>query len=394
MNLKRVIAGVLTCVQFAMLLPTAAMAVNAAENYELGDPTGDSMADASDAANILEDAAAFGVSGTGLLTDAQRSAADTNMDGIVDASDAATILVYSALKGTGAVTESFPVYVEQQQGDVDVLSRPVMYVGKLDGAAKIRWDIVPYATGYEIYRYAGASTSGTNYQLVQTVQGGGTISYVDDLPDNGKYCYKIRAFRKQSSGTIYSDYSIARENWTKEAILQGADLEPHNTITVYNRQGAETTSYDVTLTDEDLAILEKFAVEHFPENCTREDQLWTTLQWIHKNVNYAYAGELWNSIAGMSWAEAVFENQKGQCVQYNGALASMMAYLGYDVCMVQGYRGNASGSYWQHFWPEVNIGGTTYMMECGNLGKSGDWYYFLCTYDQTSKYICNQKNMS
>lgn len=391
MNLKKMTAGILSCLQLILLLPVGA---SAAENYTLGDITGDGNADASDAAEILVDAAATGSGKPSIFTVQQLNAADTNKDGYADSADGAVILVYSALKGTGAVTDDLESYLEKNTANVDSLAAPVITVGKVSGGSQVKWNTVAYASGYEIYRYNGSSAAASDYKLIATVQGGSVASYTDAHGTSSSHCYKIRAYRNQPNGTIYSAYSIAREDWTKEAILQGADLTPHNTFTVYNKQAAETTSYEKTLTENDIALLEKFAAENFPANCTREDQLWITLQWIHKNVNYAYAGDLWNSIADKTWVEAIFVHKAGQCAQYNGALAAMMAYLGYDVSMVQGYRGTYPGNYWQHFWPEVEIADKTYMMECGNYGKSGDWYYFLCTYDQTSKYICNQKNMN
>ncbi len=387
MQLKRYIAGILAGLQCVMLSPLSAHAAS------LGDLNGTGTASAEDASLILTDAASVGVTGVSILTEEQKNAADTNRDGSADAADAATILVYSAAVGTGDVTCGLEDYLNKAQDNLDWIAVPQLAVGKRTGGAILRWEYVPYATGYEIWRYQGTKPSSGNYQLITTVSGS-TLSYLDTLPDNGSYCYKVRAVRTQPDGTIYSEFSTARENWTKEAILQGADLVPHDTITVYNRQGKETTSYTVTLSERDFEILEQFALEHFPEHATREDQLWITLQWIHKNVDYAYVGEKWNSIQGLSWVEAIFEKQRGQCVQYNGALAAMMAYLGYDAQMVQGYRGTYPSNYWQHFWPEVVIDGKTYMMECGNYGKSGNWYYFLCSYAETSKYICNQKQMN
>lgn len=45
----------------------------------------------------------------------------------------------------------------------------------------------------------------------------------------------------------------------------------------------------------------------------------------------------------------------------------MMAYLGYDVNLVQGWVGGVGN---QHFWCEVHINGKTYVMETGNEGKT------------------------
>lgn len=69
-----------------------------------------------------------------------------------------------------------------------------------------------------------------------------------------------------------------------------------------------------------------------------------------------------------------------------------MVYLGYDAYIIQGYRGTYKGNHWQHFWCEVNINGTKYLMETGNK-KDGDWWYFLTPYKYTSGYIMNCKDV-
>ena len=106
-----------------------------------------------------------------------------------------------------------------------------------------------------------------------------------------------------------------------------------------------------------------------------------------------YNGSDWNQISGKSFVEAIFKYKKGQCAQYNGAMACMMAYLGYNVRIVQGYRGTWNTNYWQHFWVEIPLYGVNYIMETGNYGKNGSWMYFLAPYKYTSGYIRNCKNM-
>lgn len=68
---------------------------------ELGDVNGDGTVDASDAAEILKEAALIGVGNSGTFSSEQRTAADVNNDDETDASDAAAILSYAAASGTG-----------------------------------------------------------------------------------------------------------------------------------------------------------------------------------------------------------------------------------------------------------------------------------------------------
>ena len=67
----------------------------------LGDVNGDGIVNASDAAQILIAAAAFGAGNSYGLTNAQITAADVNGDGSINASDAAVILIYAAGIGAG-----------------------------------------------------------------------------------------------------------------------------------------------------------------------------------------------------------------------------------------------------------------------------------------------------
>ncbi|MBQ8012682.1 MAG: leucine-rich repeat protein, partial [Oscillospiraceae bacterium] len=75
-----------------------------------GDVDGSGGIDASDAATLLQAAAAAGVSGESGLNAAQEASSDVNGDGKFDASDAALILQYAAYTGTGG-TDSIEDYI-------------------------------------------------------------------------------------------------------------------------------------------------------------------------------------------------------------------------------------------------------------------------------------------
>lgn len=125
------------------------------------------------------------------------------------------------------------------------------------------------------------------------------------------------------------------------------------------------------ISDADIKIIEEFAAEHFTPGMTLTEKLLVTHQWIHKNVTYSYdsKAEFWSR----SYPYAVFKLQMGQCAQYNGAMAAMLAYFGFDVYMVKGCVNGTS----QHFWTEVLINGQRYYIETGNEGKNGHWQYFF-----------------
>ncbi len=386
MKLKRTLACMLAALCCAAFQPFTA----AADAF--GDMNADGEINAMDATLILRDAALAGAGEAGILSEELRLNADINEDKEANAIDATIILMYAAAAGAGMDTGDLRTYYQSIQEALLTISVPDMIVGKKNEAVTISWTAQLGADGYEIYRAQGSGS----FSLLTTISSGTTSRYDDTGLDNDtSYYYKMRAFRTKDGVKEYTDYCAVQCSSDLSSILNAADLVSHTTFPVYNRQKseAETTSYNVTLSENDIAILEAFAAEHFPADATREDKLWITLYWIHTEVDYAYAGELWNEIADKSWTEAIFVNKKGQCAQYNGAMAAMMAYLGYDVSIVQGWRGTYPSNYWQHFWVEVDLGGLLYIMECGNLGKNGDWYYFVAPYEETSGYIRNCINM-
>ena len=167
--------------------------------------------------------------------------------------------------------------------------------------------------------------------------------------------------------------------------LNQATLKPHYSFVVYNRQTKNHSQWTTYISDKDKQILQNFINKNFKKGMTREQQLWTTLNWIHTNVEYAYVQNgAWAQITNKSYVDAIFTYRKGQCIQYNAAIASMMAYLGYDVNLVQGWVGGVGN---QHFWCEVHINGKTYVMETGNEGKNGSWMHFLDPYSDATEYV-------
>ena len=69
--------------------------------FELGDVNGDGSINASDAAEILREAALIGAGYEGEFTEKQSVVADVNSDGAVNAVDASVILIYATMIGAG-----------------------------------------------------------------------------------------------------------------------------------------------------------------------------------------------------------------------------------------------------------------------------------------------------
>ena len=271
-----------------------------------------------------------------------------------------------------------------------MLKTPELTLTTKNKAAALKWTKNSKADGYQIYR----SSNWDDEKKVKTVRDCNTTKWTNKKLNNDyDYFFCIRAYKKIGGKTYYSAMSPTQYSGSSSARVNGANLKSHTSFKVYNVQGTKTTfMYNINLNENDIKLLDKFKKKYFKEGMTREEQLQVTLDWINKNVKYAL-GDDWAKISGKTWVEAIFKYKMGQCAQYNGAMAAMMAYLGYDVQVVMGYRGTWKTNYWQHFWTEVKIQGSTYIVETGNYGRSGNWSYLVRRYSEAPGYIKNQKNL-
>ena len=200
---------------------------------------------------------------------------------------------------------------------------------------------------------------------------GGTMYYfrstgvmvTGDVPIDGKI------YRFGDDGAFQTEVAVSNMSVKDQINTYSAPMKM--SMPVHNVQkDPMTLDFTLYLRDEDIANIEAFAAEHFTDDMTLYDKLYTVHQWIHYENEYAYAGAKWNEICNLTYTDAIFNHKKGQCVQYNGAMALFLAYYGFDVYMVRGWTNPGV----QHYWTEVNLGGKVYVVECGNSGKNGDWW--------------------
>lgn len=269
---------------------------------------------------------------------------------------------------------------------------PTISLTAKNKAVTIKWSKNSKVDGYVVYRMTNWDYE---YEKIKSINNKNTTSWTNKgLNKDDDYYYVVRSYKKVDGKYIYSDYSEQKFSGSSQSRLNAATLKSKRSYKVYNTQGKKSTlAWKQALSDNDIKILKKFAKKHFTEDMSREEVLKITLDWINRNVTYA-SGDLWYEISGMSYVEAIFTHKKGQCVQYNGAMAAMMAYLGYDVELIQGYRySRTTGAKWQHFWVEAEINGNTYVFETGNYGKDGTWSYFCKKYSETFGYMKNGKKL-
>lgn len=278
-----------------------------------------------------------------------------------------------------------------------------------DTKAVLKWNYNSYITSYQLYRGSA---------LIATITDPSQITYVDSgLKGDISYTYRIVYNYTFNNIKCVSDAGaeLKRNVFDYHELLDEVNTarlnsEKNNTpkysFKTENAQSASSTYtyYDIRYSLNDWATLERFAKEHFTADMSKAEKVAYTVNWINKNVWYGTVADGgWAKLMAMSqngtfsYVNCIFNYKIGQCNCYNGALASMMLYLGYDAHLVCGYRGkvNASGtitSKWQHFWCEVKINGQTYVMEAGNYGEDGDWMHVCELYkDVEDKYTYTEK---
>ncbi len=296
-----------------------------------------------------------------------------------------------------------------------MIEKPALTVTDGETSATLSWARNSYIQNYQIYR---------DGKLIKTITDPFTTTYVDyTINKESSYTYRI-VYNYTIKGVAHvSDVSadLKRKGFDYRTLITQENAarlnsEKNNTpkyvLRTENAQGAVSTftSYDIRfLRTNDWATLEKFAKEHFTKDMTKAEKVAYTLNWINKNVWYGTVQDGgWAKLIAMcnngtfSYVNCIFNHKIGQCNCYNGALASMMLYLGYDAHLVMGYRGRTDekgkdrggSNHWQHFWCEVKINGKTYVMEAGNYGEDGDWMHLCENYkDVEDKYEYTVNNV-
>ena len=272
------------------------------------------------------------------------------------------------------------------------LAAPELKLKSYATKAVLSWNYNSKADGYQIY-WCGGDTSSVPHNnqsgncwnervKLKTISSNNTTSYTKtDLTYKKNYHFKVRAYKKSGSSVIYSGWSD--EECTIDTVnrLNAASLKTRTSYKTINVQGEKNTLFaDHTLTDKEKTILGNFAKSHFKDDWTPGEKIQYTAEWIRNNMTYLHD---YSQIKTYSYTENIFKYKEGQCSDYNGALIEMMIYLGFDARLIMGYRNGSA----QHFWGEVIIDGSVFLMEVGEkISDSPQWGYkwmFLCnTYSE------------
>lgn len=332
--MKKLIAAIFAVLSIAVM---GAISANASEEYSLGDVNGDGKLDSSDSSAVLEYFSAVSTGKDSGWDDERIAAGDVDGDGKTDSSDASYILSYFS-------------YVQTSPENAELL--PIKeFIAEMEDDKSSN---VPPAEEVPIENFV-LSPKGL---------------------DPGK------------PGTI-------------QYIINTAELVEHDEIPLYNIKGDNDNGgkpmfvRNYTVTEEDKKILNDFAKEHFTDDMTNYDRLKFTWEWLHFNVTYANGSQGWNTydkIMNLSFVQACFEEKLGQCIQYNGAFAEIMAYMGYDVYMLEKWNGANFTN--QHFISEVNINGLGYNTEVGETSYDNPsrGYYWMWLFDHSKQEFFGLEN--
>lgn len=360
-------------------------------NFLLGDTNTDGVVNSLDASRILEVSVSIGAGKLFMETSpAEENAymfADVNQDGGIDAGDASEILVYAAELGSGCQMNPLGTayYYADENG--------CLQTGFIEDPDTGR----TYYAGMDYVLASGwMELDGKRYYCNPD----GVVQKGWEVIDGQQYYFSPKDYTMQTgtiqcAGITYhldeNGILMGKEYRIDQEIRDLLDNVPRNPgqreILVYDRQNpedGEPVEFTIRLSDSDYQIIEEFARIHFTPEMTLSECLYETWWWIHANTDYAYAGTRWKEICNLSYPDAVFQHQMGQCVQYNGAMAAVLAYYGFDVYMVKGWT-NPPKNTMQHYWTEVMIDNTRYYIETGNQGKNGDyWQYFFVDADSVN----------
>jgi DNA-binding protein len=297
-----------------------------------------------------------------------------------------------------------PVYGKYSGTSVTVkgntnVAAPTLSLKTYSKKATLNWSKNSKADGYQIYWCKGDTTtvpknnyyslkdvvctdywwSSGEFSKLKTLTKASAVTFTKTgLSASKNYHFKVRAYKKMNGKTYYSDWSDTQATINSVNRLNAAKLTSRSSYQVINKQTANHTVTTHTLSSEEISILKKFADSHFKKGWTAGEKIEYTAEWIRNNMVYG-------NIPTASHTKNIFVYKEGQCSDYNGAIVEMMTYLGYNAQLIQGYT-NKGG---QHFWGEVIIDGTTYVMEVGEKRSDNPtWNYkweFICMrYSETN----------
>ena len=293
------------------------------------------------------------------------------------------VLYYYSIKSY--VKKGKTNYFSKVSDTIPIFFGPNFHIASYSDSAKLKWNKISEATGYEVY----FSEDRNNFKLLKRYKKNKYLSYTkkDILPYKKNYYFYITAYKTVNNKINYIYNSSILETSDTASLINGSVGKPVSSYTTTNVQGSKSSSYSSSISSNDRKIIKKFNNKYFSSDMPTYDKIYYTFMFIHKEITYATGG-LWSKIGDSTYVDAIFNKKLGQCAQYNGAMVEYLLNLGINAKLIMGYRGTSTNNRWQHFWGEVKLkNGKTYVLETGNYGNDGSWYYFFTPYKNTKKYL-------
>lgn len=167
----------------------------------------------------------------------------------------------------------------------------------------LSWDKVSGASGYRIYKY---NTSSKSYEKVTTISKGSTVSYkITGLTVATEYQFKVRAYKKTDTGTLWGSSSSAYKDCTKPA--QTKNLK------------AATKSSAVTLTWSKVASVGGYRIYRYNSKTKKYEKIAT----VKGNKTFSYKNTKLKKGSTMKYKVRAYKTYNG--TNYYGAYSEVVS---------------------------------------------------------------------
>lgn len=167
----------------------------------------------------------------------------------------------------------------------------------------LNWEKVSGASGYRIYKY---NTSSKSYEKVTTISKGSTVSYkITGLTVATEYQFKVRAYKKTDTGTLWGSSSSAYKDCTKPA--QTKNLK------------AATKSSAVTLTWSKVARAGGYRIYRYNSKTKKYEKIAT----VKGNKTFSYKNTKLKKGSTMKYKVRAYKTYNG--TNYYGAYSEVVS---------------------------------------------------------------------
>ena len=167
----------------------------------------------------------------------------------------------------------------------------------------LSWKKVSGASGYRIYKY---NTSSKAYEKVTTISKGSTVSYkITGLTAATEYQFKVRAYKKTDTGTLWGSSSSAYKDCTKPA--QTKNLK------------AATKSSTVTLTWSKVARAGGYRIYRYNSKTKKYEKIAT----VKGNKTFSYKDTKLKKGSTMKYKVRAYKTYNG--TNYYGAYSEVVS---------------------------------------------------------------------